>query len=132
LWISPPSTSLLSTGVLGVSRSWQELEAGHASVEPSGSWFVPHLQAHYEELRHSREIEHAYSEAIMEDHRRTRESAEEEQRREDEMRISPPNRGYSACRISQRVAFPLVPANPDPRTQLDGPTDDDEWLDSWG
>jgi hypothetical protein len=68
--------------------SWQELEAGHASVEPSGSWFVPHLQAHYEELRHSREIEHAYSEAIMEDHRRTREIAEEEQRREDERRIA--------------------------------------------
>jgi hypothetical protein len=64
------------------------LLAGHASVEPSGSWFVPHLQAHYEELRHGREVEHAYSEAMMEYHRRTREIAEEEQRRENERRIA--------------------------------------------
>jgi len=68
--------------------SWQKLEAGHASVESSASWFVPHLQAHYEESRHSREIEHAYSEAMMEDDRRTREIAGEEQRREDERRIA--------------------------------------------
>lgn len=69
------------------SPTWEQFGFSHARVEPPGQWFVPEIQARYEELRLAREVEQAQAEAEAEDRRRANEIAEKG-RRQDEERLA--------------------------------------------
>lgn len=69
------------------SPTWEQFGFSHARVEPLGQWFVPQIQARYEELRLAREVEQAQAEAEAEDRRRAHEIAEK-RRRQDEERLA--------------------------------------------
>jgi hypothetical protein len=67
--------------------TWEQFGFSHSRVEPPGQWFVPEIQARYEELRLAREVEQAHAEAEAEDRRRLSEITEM-RRRQDEERLA--------------------------------------------
>lgn len=67
--------------------TWEQFGSSYWRVERTGQWFVPEIQARYEELRLAREVEHARGEAEAEDRRR-RSEATEMRRRQDEERLA--------------------------------------------